>query len=147
MKRILLVIFFIAIIFSLIIYKITYKKTYNVLLLGEFNNIDKYNLPDNYNISTFIYDNTSYKELIKSIRYNDYIIIKEKKVYLNQLISKSDYIYVIANKEKYIDKCKKGKTTLRKYLDSIYDEKYELIKTIGKISHAKVIFVNYECGV
>ena len=147
MKRILLVIFFIAMIISLIIYKISYKKNYNILFLGEFNNIKELKIPNNYETNTFIYENITYKELIKSIKYNDYIIVKGKKIYLNQLINNSDYIFIKAEQIEYKNKCNKSNKVFNNYLNIINDNIDDLKKMINRISHAKVIIVNNRCGV
>ena len=92
-KNILLVIFFFALICSIIIYKISYEDSYRVLYIGE----NKKELLDN-NYETFLYDNITYKELINMIKNNDYYIMKNKNIYLNQLISSADKIIINATK-------------------------------------------------
>ena len=95
MNKKILVIFLFAIIILILIYKYSKKDDY-ILVVGE-ENIDFDN--NNYKINTFLYDNITYKELINSIRTNDYIIVKGRKIYLNELIYKSKYIIITANKK------------------------------------------------
>ena len=42
------------------------------------------------------------------IKNNDYKIVKDKFIYLNQLIKKSDYIVINANNFEYKMKCRKN---------------------------------------
>ena len=140
MKNNLLVIFFIAVFFSIIIYFCFKKENNKILLLGEYNNIDNIS---NRNITTFLYDNITYKELINSIKNNDYIIVKNKKVYLNQLISSSSKIIIFAGNNEYIKRCNKFND---KYLSYLEKYKSDLKNIINKISDAEVIFINNSCS-
>ena len=131
MKKI-LVIFLFATISIFLIYKTCFKKNNNILIVGEENiNLDS----KKFLINTFLYDDITYKELNKCIKNNDYIIIKDKKVYLNQLISKSKYIIITANKKECSRKLKlsdKNKEQLKK-----------LLETIKKISNSEIFIINY----
>ena len=114
MKRKLLVIFFIAIISSLFIYKFSPKRK-EVLYIGEkeYLNDIKYS-----NFKKYLYDNITYKELINSIDNNDYIVLKNRRVYLNQLLSDSDLIIIGANNIEYNKRCNQ-KNTNKKYYQRI----------------------------
>ena len=139
MKNKLLVIFFIAIFFSILIYFCFKKENNKILLLGEYSNINNINRE---NVTTFLYDNITYKELINAIKNNDYIIVKNKKVYLNQLINSSSKIIIFANNNEYIKRCNKNND---KYLITLEKYKNNLRKIISKISNAEVIFISNSC--
>ena len=132
MKKILLVIFSFAIVICLIIYKSSINNKNSILLLGEYLQID------NNNINTFLYNNITYKELINSIKSNDFIIIKNKKVYLNQLIYKSNMIIINANNKEYEKRCKKGNIYNYNYFTNNNLE--HLINIIKRISNSKILF-------
>lgn len=138
-KNILLVIFFFALICSIIIYKISYEDSYRVLYIGE----NKKELLDN-NYETFLYDNITYKELINMIKNNDYYIMKNKNIYLNQLISSADKIIINANNVEYKKRCKNNKIT-KGYMDVLKNNKNELKNLILRFSNAKIVFVNNNC--
>ena len=141
MKRKLLVIFFIAIILTIIIYKITPKEKI-ILYIGEIdflNNIKykKYN--------RFLYDNITYKELTNSIKNNDFIIYKNQKIYLNQLISKSSLIIIGANNIEYNKYCNNKNLNIDLYNKNINNYKNKINKKIKKISSAKILFLDNYC--
>ena len=146
MKRKILVIFLLLIPLSYLIYKITFNETKDILVFGDnylltkenssyLENLDR----DKYNINTFTYDNITYKEMLKKIKSNDYIIIKNKEVYLNQLISKAEYIIINANNKEYFNKCKKNDNIIKNYNDFINNDITNLYNLINKISNAKII--------
>ncbi len=148
MRKKLLVVFFMAFFFSLLIYKFCYKKQNEVLLLGEYNgfNYEVLNIINKeYNFNTFLYDKINYKELINSIKNNDYYISKSKKIYLNQLMSKANIIIISAENSEYNTKCNKGEYIFNNYKDRLQTTKNNLLKIISKISNAKVIFINNKC--
>lgn len=142
MKIKILVIFILSILLTIIIYYLTIDKTKNILYIGETNNIINYK---DYEINTFLYDNITYKELIKSIKNNDNIVIKNKKIYLNQLVNKADFIIISINNIEYNKKCKKEDYIINKYNKLINNYKIELISVIKKISSGKVIIVENNC--
>ena len=141
MKRILLVIFFIAIIFSIIIYnnKPTREK---ILFIGEKEYLEnnRYNKSDK-----FLYDNINYKELINSIKNNDYIIIKNRKIYLNQLISDADIVLIGVNNIEYNKKCNNKNFNREQYDKKLNIDKKYLINLIKKISYSKIIIIDNYC--
>lgn len=141
MKRILLVIFFIAIIFSIIIYnnKPTREK---ILFIGEKEYLEniRYNKYDK-----FLYDNINYKELINSIKNNDYIIIKNRKIYLNQLISDADIVLIGVNNIEYNKKCNNKNFNREQYDKKLNIDKKYLINLIKKISYSKIIIIDNYC--
>lgn len=152
MKRILLVIFLLLIPISYLIYNITLNPKKNILVFGDnllltikdksyLDNFDK----DKYNINTFTYDNITYKEMLKKIKSNDYIIIKNKEVYLNQLIAKSKYIIINANNKEYFNKCRKNDSIIKNYNDFINNDINNLENIIKKISTAKIIVIGNYC--
>ena len=142
MKIKILVIFILSILLTIIIYYLTIDKTKNILYIGETNNTINYK---DYEINTFLYDNITYKELIKSIKNNDNIVIKNKKIYLNQLVNKADFIIISINNIEYNKKCKKEDYIINKYNKLINNYKIELISVIKKISSGKVIIVENNC--
>lgn len=130
MKKKILVILLFAIIISVFIYEISLKDIEKTLIVGE----EKILFKDNH-IEFFLYDNITYKELINSIKINDYITIKNKRKYLNQLINTSNKIYITAN-EKYCNKNNNLSDTEISHLQ-------KLVNIIKKISIADIIIVNY----
>ena len=126
-----LVIFSFGIIMSFIIYKITYKENNNLLIItDDIKNIEYINNRINgYNIMNYTYESINYKELEKCILNNDYIIIKDKKVYLNQLIAKSKIVIININKS---NKCNNN-------------YKNKLLKTINRFSSSKIIIIDKVC--
>ncbi len=142
MKIKLLVIFFFVSIISILIFKYYEKEEENILYIGE-----KYYLNSiNYNYyNLFLYDNITYKELINRIKDNDYIISKNKRIYLNQLIMNSDVIIIGANNNEYNKVCNSNDINIDYYNNKNNINKNELIKIISKISHAKVIILNNYC--
>ena len=151
MKKILLVIFFFAIILSIIIYKLNVKENNNLLVLGDNYLLYKKNsyidkIDDKYKISAFTYDNITYKELINCIKSNDYIIVKNKKIYLNQLIASANIIIINANNKEYDNKCKKNKRIQEQYNIQLEKEMNNLSNIIKKISSAKVIIIKNSCN-
>lgn len=151
MKRKLLVIFFLSLIVSFIIYKVTLKPSKNILFFGENYLIKSsksyldYLYEKNYKINTFTYDNITYKDMLKKIKSNDYIIVKNKKIYLNQLISSSDYLIINANNKEYFNKCKKSKNIISNYNDFINNDINDLYNLIKKISKCKIIVISNYC--
>ena len=124
MKRKLLVIFFIAIISTLFIYKIKPKEK-NILFIGEIDYINKLEYKK-YN--RFLYDNITYKELTNSIKNNDFIIYKNQKIYLNQLISKSSLIIIGANNIEYNKYCNNKNLNIDLYNKNINNYKNKINK-------------------
>ena len=142
MKRKLLVIFFIATIISIIIYKTVNIEEKNVLFIGEKNYS---NYSNNKEINKFIYDNITYKELVGRIKNNDYIVFKNKKIYLNQLIKNADEIIIGANNIEYNKICN-NKEINKDYLDKkINNSKNELIFLLKRITSAKIKILNNTC--
>ena len=124
MKNKLLVIFLFAIISIYSIYNFSLKTNYT-LDLGNYDNytLRKNSIHNKYdNVSYFLYEKITYKELIKSIQSNDYMIKKWRKIYLQQLINKSNFIVIdIGDNDEY-------------YLK-------ELKILINRISYSKLIIV------
>lgn len=154
MKYKILVIFFISIILCVVIYFININDNKKILILGDNFLLGKNNSYDSYfrynsnvlNVNKlFVSDSKSYKEILSDIKKNNYIISKGNKIYLNQVISDSDYIILNANNSEYLNKCKKGLNVIDNYNDVINDELNNLIEVIAKISHGKIIILSNFC--
>ncbi len=157
MKIKILVIFFLALIFSFIIYDVTLTNRKSILILGdnhltnnEYKTYDKYlydDLKDNiiFFYELFTLDKNDYKSILNDIKNNKYVISKNKKIYLNQLISKSNVIILNANNEEYFSKCDKSDSILKEYDKKIYNDLNNLINVINKISTAKIIIIGNYC--
>lgn len=154
MKNKILVIFFIALIFSVIIYKININNKKNILILG-----DKYYLSSNYktydhflrdkyyNVNILLTDETDTYSKIKEKIINNYsITIKNKKMYLSQEISKANYIIISANNSNYMEKCNKSKKVSYNYIKKINNDINDLIYIINKISTSKIIIIDNSCS-
>lgn len=157
MKIKILVIFFLALIFSFIIYDVTLTNRKSILILGdnhlinsEYKTYDKY-LYDDFKDNViffnelFTLDKNNYKDILNDIKNNKYVISKNKKVYLNQLLSKSNIIILNANNEEYFKKCNKSENILKEYDKKIYNDLNNLINVINKISTAKIIIIGNYC--
>lgn len=155
-KNKLLVIFFLSCFLSYIIYYYTLENRINILILGDkyllnskFKTYDKYLLDKYYNLNSFnklfTNENTSYKDIINNIKNNYYIYSKDKKVYLNPLISSADIIIINANNDKYFDKCNKGNNVIKKYNDDVVNDIKELKSIIKRISTAEIIVISNYC--
>ena len=157
MKIKILVIFFLALIFSFIIYDVTLTNRKSILMLGdnhltnnEYKTYDKYLYDDLKNDVVFFnelftLDKNNYKDILNDIKNNKYVVSKNKKIYLNQLISKSNIIILNANNEEYFNKCNKSDSILKEYDKKIYDDLNNLINVINKISTAKIIIIGNYC--
>ena len=157
MKIKILVIFFLALIFSFIIYDVTLTNRKSILILGdnhltnnEYKTYDKYlydDLKDNvvFFNELFTLDKNNYKDILNDIKNNKYVVSKNKKIYLNQLISKSNIIILNANDEEYFNKCNKSDSILKEYDKKIYDDLNNLNNVINKISTAKIIIIGNYC--
>ena len=141
MKRKLLVIFFIAIISSLFIYKFSPKRK-EVLYIGEkeYLNDIKYS-----NFKKYLYDNITYKELINSIDNNDYIVLKNRRVYLNQLLSESDLIIIGANNIEYNKRCNQKNTNKKYYQRIMNNNKEKLNQKLKRMISSKIIILENYC--
>ena len=155
-KNKLLVIFFLSCFFSYIIYNYTLEKRINILVLGEnyllnnkYKTYDKYLSDKYYNLNSlnklFTSEDSTYKDIINNIKSNYYVYSKNKKIYLNPLITSADVIIVNANNEKYFEKCVKGKNIIKNYNNDLIKDIDELKKLINKISPAKVIVISNYC--
>ena len=104
MKKILPVIFFLIIVSIFITNKFNKSNKETILFLGETKYLSKINSEEftDYNIKYFLYDDINYNNLIKNIKNNDYYILKDKNIYLNQLINSADYIIINLNNKKLI---------------------------------------------
>lgn len=157
MKIKILVIFFLALIMSFIIYNVTLNNRKSILILGDnhlldsnYKTYDKYlydDLKDNvvFFNELFTEDDKTYKDIINDIKDNKYVVFKNKNVYLNQLISKANIIILNANNSEYFKKCNKSKSIIEEYNKKISNDIDSLIKIINKISTSKIIVIGNYC--
>ncbi len=157
MKIKILVIFFLALIMSFIIYNVTLNNRKSILILGDnhlldsnYKTYDKYlydDLKDNvvFFNELFTEEGKTYKDIINDIKNNKYVISKNKNIYLNQLISKANIIILNANNSEYFKKCNKSKSIIKEYNKKISNDIDSLIKIINKISTSKIIVIGNYC--
>lgn len=157
MKIKILVIFFLALILSFIIYNVTLNNRKSILILGDnhlldsnYKTYDKYlydDLKDDivFFNELFTDENKTYKDIINDIKNNKYVVFKNKNVYLNQLISKANIIILNANNSEYFKKCNKSKSIIEEYNKKISNDIDSLIKIINKISTSKIIVIGNYC--
>lgn len=157
MKIKILVIFFLALILSFIIYNVTLNNRKSILILGDnhlldsnYKTYDKYlydDLKDDivFFNELFTDENKTYKDIINDIKNNKYVISKNKNIYLNQLISKANIIILNANNSEYFKKCNKSKSIIEEYNKKISNDIDSLIRIINKISTSKIIVIGNYC--
>lgn len=140
-KKKILVIFFISLILSFLIYKYSHKEKNQIFLITD--SMSKLNI--NGNIKEFRYDNITYKELIEKIKSNDYKIVKGKEEYLNQYISSSNEIIININNHEYFNKCKKNDRIINNYDNILSLNINDLYSIIKRISNAKITIIGNYC--
>lgn len=154
MKNKILVIFLIALIFSILIYKITISSKINILILGDkyflnsnFKTYDTFLKDKYYNVNNLLTEeNDTYKNIEDKIKSNYSIKIKNKKMYLSQEISKANYIIISANNKQYNEKCNKSIKITNYYINKTNTEINSLIYIINKISSSKIIIMDNSCS-
>lgn len=154
MKNKILVIFLIALIFSILIYKITISSKINILILGDkyflnsnFKTYDTFLKDKYYNVNNLLTEeNDTYKNIEDKIKSNYSIKIKNRKMYLSQEISKANYIIISANNKQYNEKCNKSKKISNYYINKTNTEINSLIYIINKISSSKIIIMDNSCS-
>lgn len=140
------VIFFLLCFISIFIFNKFKSENINVLYLGEIKNYYEYvSIFEEYNLNKYTYDTITYNDIIDDIKSNSVKVIKEKNIYLNQLISDSDVIILSANNFEYKNKCKKIDRIINDYDIILNDEINSLISVINKISTAKIIVIGNSC--
>lgn len=153
MKNKILVIFFISILFSSIIYKFTLSNNKYILILGDnyfkssCNKDYIYFLKEKYrNVNNLLTEeNDTYENIINKIKKNYKISLKKNNIYLNQEISKADYIIISANNKEFNEKCNKYVNVKNKYIKKVDSNITELIYLINKISTSKIIIMDSSC--
>ena len=147
MKKILLtVIFFLLCLILFLIYNKFNTNNLNILYIGENNTYYKYLSSTKYFINKYTYDTITYKDIKNEIINNSVRVIKDKNVYLNQLISKSDIIVLNANNFKYNKKCNKSSKIIKEYDNIVFNEINELSLLINKISNSKIYIIGNYCS-
>lgn len=146
MKYKLSVIFFIL---CFVLYFIYYKfddSNINVLYIGD--SITFYDLDDKlseYNITSYLFDNITYDELNMYVKNNHFKVIKDKYVYLNQLIRKSDILILNANNFDYRLKCRRNDRIVEEYNLKVSKDINNLIDSINSITNTKTIIIGNYC--
>ncbi len=167
MNRKTLVIFFIGIILSFIIFKITYKEKINYLALGDelvlgYTPFDSYNksysdyfseyLKNKKNLGFYITDFSEYnyniKELLEDMEDVKEINVSNEKININQAISSSNIITLsFGQKELYIllsknyDGKLKNIDEIYKYIDEYFSDYVCLLNKIRKINSNKIYII------
>lgn len=146
MKKInIIVIFLFAVTMVILIYNFKYKKRHNILVIGD-TYLKDLNIINCSSVNCdFLYNRKKYIDIIDDIRKNKYIYKKNSKVYLNKKINQSSTIIISANNEEYKTKCTKNDRIIKEYDYKLYTQILSLIKTINKISSAKVVIVGNAC--
>lgn len=144
-KNILPVIFFLLCFLSFFIYKKFNKNNLDILYIGDNSVYNMLISSFELSVNKYTYDSVTYKDIENNIKLNDSKIVKNKNIYLNQLISKSDILIMSANNFKYKNKCKKNERIIKEYDDIVYSEILSLYNVIDKISDAKVYIIGNEC--
>lgn len=140
-KNKLSVIFFLLCIISYYIYKKFNNSNLNYLYIGDSRTYYR----NSFNYDKYLFSDINYKNIKSGTINNDFKIIKNKNIYLNQLISNSDVIILSANNFEYQNKCKKNKRIIKEYDDIVYRDIDELVTLINKISNAKVYVIGNVC--
>ena len=140
-KNILSVIFFLLCILCIIIYRKFDNSNLDYIFIGDSDIYYK----NNFKYEKYLYDSISYKSLKDNILNNDYKVIKEKNIYLNQVISNSDVIILSANNFSYFNKCKKSSRIIDEYDDILEKDIESLVDVISKISNAKIYVLGNYC--
>lgn len=153
MKNKILVIFFLALICSIFIYKTTLNNKTNILILGDkyflnsnFKTYDAFLKDKYYNVnSLFAEENETYDKIINKIKTNYSMKIKNKREYLNQKIASSTHIILSSNNKQNDEKCKNNRVS-NYYLKKTNEDIANLVKLIEKISTAKIIIIDNSCS-
>lgn len=160
MKRILniLVIFLMAIIITIIIYKKEYKQNINILVIGDelslgvtpFGNINNsyvYYLKrnNNYNITTINKPKLTYDELYNMIYFDKKIYYKGEYTNIKNIIKQNNIIILNANTNKSLNKCNKNNRIYKEYLDNTFEKTTKIIDQIYITGTNKVIVLSPYC--
>ena len=140
-KNILSVIFFLLCILCIIIYRKFDNSNLDYIFIGDSDIYYK----NNFKYEKYLYDSISYKSLKDNILSNDYKVIKEKNIYLNQVISNSDVLILSTNNFSYFNKCKKSSRIIDEYDDILEKDIESLVDVISKISNAKIYVLGNYC--
>ncbi len=154
MKNKILVIFFLAIIVSILIYKYEFNSKFNILILGDkyllnsnYKTYDKFLKNKYYNVNILLTEeDETYKNINNKIKKNYNIKVKNKVMSLNNEIAKANYIIISANNKQYIEKCKKTTKINNYYIKNTNNDIKRLVQTISKISNSKIIILDTSCS-
>ena len=118
----------------------------NILYIGESNTFYKlYNDLDKFEVNKFLFEDVTYDELNNFIDNNIYKVIKDKYIYLNQEIRKSDIIILNANNFEYKLKCRRNDRVLNEYNFNVNRDINNLISSLNKIVISKIFVIGNHC--
>ena len=119
----------------------------NVLYIGDSNTFyDISKKLGNYYINSYLFDDVTYDELKRYVKNNHYKIVKDKYIYLNQLIRKSDILILNANNFDYKMKCRRNDRIIEEYNLKVNKDINMLIDSINSISNIKTIVIGNYCN-
>lgn len=141
------VIFFLLCFISIFIFNRFKSENIDVLYVGDNKEYYQYISSINeFNLNKYTYNTSSYKKIIDDIKSNSLKIVKEKNVYLTQMLSESDVIILSSNNFEYKNKCKKIDRIISEYDLILNEDINSLISILNKISKAKIIVLGNSCN-
>ena len=129
-----LVIFFISLVLTIIIYNFYHVDKINVISISDELGLGKtplngYNHSYNYylkrkniNLTTLEIANLTYDTLYQKIYYDIDIYYKGKYINIKNAIKQNNYLIINANTEKSLDKCNKNSRIYIEYLDNVFEK-------------------------
>jgi hypothetical protein len=153
------IVFFIAILFTIIIYfSFDQRKTY-ILSLGDDLSLGKtpfntYNYSyidylinnNNYIINTsFMSENITYDDIYNRIYYDELIYDKGSYKNIKNIIRKSDIVILTANNNITFNKCEKNERIINEYLDNLFNKITNIADIIYNIKDLKIIVLTPYC--
>lgn len=164
MKYKILIIFLFSLIISYTIYYGNYKNSLKIISIGDslslginqFNEKDKnyndflvnYYSKKNIDIivnNYFSKEEYSYKQLLSDIKSNSKIVIRNKDLYLNQEIAKSNIMLIALNNSENFIKCKSSFKNYINYLDRKKVTIEEIAFLINRISRLRIVILGNYC--
>jgi hypothetical protein len=147
MKYKLSVIFFLLCLILFIIYNKFDERELNILYIGDSRTFEILNFElEGYKLNKYLFDNVTYKEIKNNINNNSYKIVKEKYVYLNREIGKSDVIIFNANNFEYKLKCSRTSRIVEEYNMKVNNDVDDLVKYLNSMVNSKIIIIGNHCG-
>lgn len=147
MKKIIIILFLFLISFSCYyIYKVTERKTLNIISIGDNIALDNY-LTNNkkiglYNID-FINNDNNITNLLDTIKYNKEIIKEDKTISIHQILKKSDIVIISIGMNDIYYKLNSDNKEIYTYLNNIIYNYEEILKEINKYDYKEVFILGY----